>query len=133
MNLFKIIREDKDLQELKKFISDNGGFVPGFGFWDGETIDEYRERLHKIAEGVKNEKLEKKHTDRGCSKITLKEELLSINTYEEYIAKKDKFRDIPMDEEIMDHLDRNIFGTITDIINESICLDAMRVPDKSTN
>lgn len=95
MNLFKIIREDKNLQELKKFISDNGGLVPGFGFWDGETIDEYRERLHTIAEEVKNEKLEKKRTDRGCSKITLKEELLSINTYEEYIAKKDKFRDIP--------------------------------------
>ena len=38
-----------------------------------------------------------------------------------------------MDEEIMDHLDRNIFGTITDIINKSISLDAMRVPDKSTN
>lgn len=60
MNLFKTIREDKEIQEVKNFISDNGGFVPGFGFWDGETIDEYRERLHKIAEEIKKEKSEKK-------------------------------------------------------------------------
>ena len=65
--------------------------------------------------------------------MTLKEELLSISSYEEYIAKKDKFRDIPMDEDIMDHLDHNIFGTITDSINESICFDAMRVTDISAN
>ena len=65
--------------------------------------------------------------------MTLKEELLNINSYEEYIAKRERFRDLPMDEEIMNHLDRNIFATITAPFDESICLDAMRTIDKTSN
>ena len=56
MDLFKAIRDDKEIKELKKFISDNDGFVPGFGFWDGESIEEYRERLREIAEEIKKGK-----------------------------------------------------------------------------
>ncbi len=59
MNLFNAIRSDKEIQEMKKTISDNGGFVPGFGFWDGETIEEYRERLRKIVEEVKKIKTDR--------------------------------------------------------------------------
>ena len=59
MNLFNAIRSDKEIQEMKKTFSDNGGFVPGFGFWDGETIEEYRERLRKIVEEVKKIKTDR--------------------------------------------------------------------------
>ncbi len=58
MNLFKVIREDKEIQELKKFISEHGGFVPGYAFWDGETVDEYRIVLQKIAEEIKTKNKE---------------------------------------------------------------------------
>ena len=61
--------------------------------------------------------------------MTLKEELLNINSYEEYIEKRERFRDLQMDEEILNHLDRNIFATIADPFDESICLDVMRSID----
>ena len=37
--------------------------------------------------------------------MTLKEELLNINSYEEYIAKRERFRDLQMDEEIIHTID----------------------------
>ena len=55
MNFLEVIRKDEEIKKLKKFISENGGFVPGFGFWDGETVDEYRIRLRKIAEEINHE------------------------------------------------------------------------------
>ena len=62
--------------------------------------------------------------------MTLKEELLSISSYEEYMTKREKFRDLPMDEKIMNHLDRNIFTAITASYDDSICWDAMRTVNK---
>ena len=64
--------------------------------------------------------------------MTLKEELLSISSYEEYMTKREKFRDLPMDEEIMNHLDRNIFTAITASYDDSICWDAMRTVNTLT-
>ena len=48
MDFMKVISEDEEIQELKRIIKNNGGHVPGFGFWDGEMIEEYRIRLQTI-------------------------------------------------------------------------------------
>ena len=50
MKFMEIISEDEEIQELKRRIKNSGGHVPGFGFWDGETIEEYRIRLRKVAD-----------------------------------------------------------------------------------
>ena len=50
MKFMDVIGNDEEIQELKRIIKANGGHVPGFGFWDGETIEKYRIRLRKTAE-----------------------------------------------------------------------------------
>ena len=50
MDYMKVISEDEEIQELKRIIKNNGGHVPGFGFWDVEMIEEYRIRLRKVAD-----------------------------------------------------------------------------------
>ena len=59
-----------------------------------------------------------------------KEELLSIHSYEEFNAKREKFKGIEIDDEIMDHLCRNVFNRLTASYDESICWDAMRTANK---
>ena len=59
MNFLKIINDDDEICKLKAFIERETGRVPGFGFWDGETIEGYRARLRKIVEEIK-----KRNTDR---------------------------------------------------------------------
>lgn len=53
MNFLKIINKDKEICELKSFIERETGHVPGFRFWDGELIDEYRIRLRKTVAEIK--------------------------------------------------------------------------------
>ena len=50
---------------MKAFLKEKTGRVPGFGFWDGETIEEYRERLRKIVEEVKKIKTDRAFTRGG--------------------------------------------------------------------
>ena len=57
MNLLKQLNRDKEIQEMRSFIHENTGEWPKFWFWDGETIEEYRERLRKRVneiKGIKN-------------------------------------------------------------------------------
>ena len=54
MNLFGMINSDPEIVALKKEIKERTGFVSGIYFWDGETIDEYRERLRKTLEELSN-------------------------------------------------------------------------------
>lgn len=56
MGFLKTIDEDEELCGLKAFIEKETGRAPGFGFWDGETIEEYRIRLRKIADEIKKDK-----------------------------------------------------------------------------
>lgn len=55
MNFLEIINKDKEICELKSFIEKETGHVPGFRFWDGELIEEYRERLRRMAKEIKKE------------------------------------------------------------------------------
>lgn len=55
MKFLEVISRDEEIQELKKTIKEKGGRVPGFGFWDGETIEEYRKRLRKTVEEIKKD------------------------------------------------------------------------------
>lgn len=63
--------------------------------------------------------------------MTLKEELLSIQSYEEFNAKREKFRGIKIDDEIMDHLCRNVFNRLTASYDDSICWDSFRTADEN--
>lgn len=63
--------------------------------------------------------------------MTLKEELLNINSYEEFDAKREKFRGIQIDDEIMNHLCHNVFNKLTASYDESICWDAFRTVDEN--
>ena len=47
MNWLMQINRDEEIQAMRKFIHENTGEWPKLGFWDGETIEEYRERLCK--------------------------------------------------------------------------------------
>lgn len=47
MNWLMQINRDEEIQAMRKFIHENTGEWPKLGFWDGETIEEYRERLRK--------------------------------------------------------------------------------------
>lgn len=58
MNFLKTINNDKEICELKNFIEKETGRVPGFRFWDGEMIEEYRERLRGMAREIKRKKQE---------------------------------------------------------------------------
>ena len=54
MNLFGMINNDPEIVALKKVIKERTGFVSGIYFWDGETLEEYRERLRKTVEELTN-------------------------------------------------------------------------------
>ena len=47
MNWLMQINRDEEIQAMRKFIHENTGEWPKLWFWDGETIEEYRERLRK--------------------------------------------------------------------------------------
>lgn len=59
MDFLTAIFEDKEIREMQDFLEKETGRIPGFGFWDGETIEEYRERLRKIVEEVKKIKTDR--------------------------------------------------------------------------
>lgn len=44
--------------------------------------------------------------------MTLREELLQIHSYKEFDEKREKFRELPMDYELLDHIWNNIFPKI---------------------
>ena len=44
--------------------------------------------------------------------MTLREELLQIHTYKEFDEKRDKFRELPMDYELIDHILHNILPRV---------------------
>lgn len=50
MNLFGVINNDPEIVALKKAIKEKTGYVSGIYFWDGETLEEYKERLRKTLE-----------------------------------------------------------------------------------
>lgn len=54
MNLLQIINTDPEIIALKKDINERNGFASGIYFWDGETIEEYKERLRNTLEELKN-------------------------------------------------------------------------------
>ena len=56
MNLLKQLNKDKEIQEMRSFIHENTGEWPKLWFWDGETIEEYRERLRKRVNEIKGTK-----------------------------------------------------------------------------
>lgn len=56
MNFLEIINKDKEICDLKSFIEKETDHIPGFRFWDGELIEEYRIRLRKIADEIKENK-----------------------------------------------------------------------------
>ena len=56
MNLLKQLNRDKEIQEMRSFIHENTGEWPKLWFWDGETIEEYRERLRKRVDEIKGTK-----------------------------------------------------------------------------
>ena len=60
MDFLTAIFEDKEICEMQDFLEKETGHIPGFGFWDAETFEGYRERLRKKVEEVKKEKSEKK-------------------------------------------------------------------------
>ena len=53
MNLLKRLNRDEEIQEMLNFIYENTGKWPGLLFWNGETVEEYRERLRKRVNEIK--------------------------------------------------------------------------------
>ena len=51
MNILKQINRDKEIQEMRNFIHENTREWPNLWFWDGETIEKYRE-MHRAADNV---------------------------------------------------------------------------------
>lgn len=56
MNILKQINRDKEIQEMRNFIHENTREWPNLWFWDGETIEKYRERLRKRVNEIKETK-----------------------------------------------------------------------------
>ena len=56
MNLLEQLNRDKEIQEMLNLIYKNTGEWLGLLFWDGETIEEYRERLRKRVNEIKETK-----------------------------------------------------------------------------
>lgn len=54
MGFMDKIDSDKEIIELKDFIREKTGRAPGLLFWNGETIEQYRLRLRKMAEEIRN-------------------------------------------------------------------------------
>lgn len=48
------LRADKEIQNyIRIYMEDYGKIPPPLLLWDGETIDEYREKLRKLVEAEK--------------------------------------------------------------------------------
>lgn len=56
--------------------------------------------------------------------MTGKEKFLAIQTYEEFDRRREEFRDVPLDKEIVKHMDK-IFPKLSPI-NEKVHEDCMR-------
>lgn len=54
MGVLGIIANDQEIQNLRKIIHDSTGVWEGILFWDGETIEAYRERLKSQVEALKD-------------------------------------------------------------------------------
>ena len=49
----QIINRDKEIQEMIRYIHDKTGKWEGLLFWEGETVEECRERLRKRVKELK--------------------------------------------------------------------------------
>ena len=53
MNLVKRINRDEEIKEMRDFIYKNKGEWPELLFWNGETFEEFKERLRKRVNEIK--------------------------------------------------------------------------------
>lgn len=56
INLIKQINRDKEIIEMRDFVYKNTGEMLKLLFWEGETIEEYKEKLRKRVKEIKDTK-----------------------------------------------------------------------------
>ena len=56
MTLFEIFNRDEEIQSMKNYIHEKTGEWEGLLLWQGETIEQCRERLQKRVEELEEDK-----------------------------------------------------------------------------
>ncbi|MDO5138569.1 MAG: hypothetical protein Q4D71_08965 [Oscillospiraceae bacterium] len=54
MNIMQQAAADTEIKELKDYIRKRTGKAPGLLYWDGESIEEYKERLRRTQKELMN-------------------------------------------------------------------------------